>query len=116
LSQYAESVSDFVKDLKTNETFEETLILTFSEFGRRVKQNTANDIDHGAANNVLVIGKGLKKDGFYNNLSSLGDLDDNGDLIYSIDFRSVYATILSNWMNVSSESIIPAKQKLLDFI
>jgi uncharacterized protein (DUF1501 family) len=116
LSQYAESVSAFVKDLKRNETFEDTLILTFSEFGRRVKQNAANGTDHGAANNVFVIGKNLKKAGFYNNLASLSDLDDNGDLKYDIDFRSVYSTILSEWMNVSVDGIIPAEQKLLDFI
>ena len=116
LSQYAESVSAFVKDLKRSETFEDTLILTFSEFGRRVKQNAANGTDHGAANNVFVIGKGLKKAGFYNNLSSLADLDNNGDIKYTVDFRSVYATILSKWMNVTSEGIIPTEQKLLDFI
>ena len=116
LSQYAESVSAFVKDLKRSETFEDTLILTFSEFGRRVKQNAANGTDHGAANNVFVIGKSLKKAGFYNNLSSLADLDNNGDIKYTIDFRSVYATILSKWMNVTSEGIIPTEQKLLDFI
>lgn len=116
LSQYAESVSAFVKDLKRNETFEDTLILTFSEFGRRVKQNAANGTDHGAANNVFVIGKGLKTAGFYNNLASLSDLDDNGDLKYSVDFRSVYATILSKWMDVSAKGIIPRQQKLLDFI
>ena len=116
LSQYAESVSAFVKDLKRSETFEDTLILTFSEFGRRVKQNAANGTDHGAANNVFVIGKNLKKAGFYNNLASLSDLDDNGDLKYSIDFRSVYSTILSQWMDVSTNGIIPTEQKLLDFI
>lgn len=116
LSQYAESVSAFVKDLKRNDTFEDTLILTFSEFGRRVKQNAANGTDHGSANNVFVIGKNLKKAGFYNNLASLSDLDDNGDLKYNVDFRSVYATILSNWMNVSAEGIIPTEQKILNFI
>lgn len=116
LSQYAESVSAFVKDLKRNHTFEDTLILTFSEFGRRVKQNAANGTDHGAANNVFIIGKRLKQAGFYNNLASLSDLDDNGDIKYNIDFRSVYATILSNWMDVSSEKIIPTEQEILDFI
>lgn len=116
LSQYAESVSAFIKDLKRNETFEDTLILTFSEFGRRVKQNAANGTDHGAANNVFIIGKQLKKAGFYNDLASLNDLDTNGDLKYSIDFRSVYATILSQWMDVSTEGILPSKQKSLNFI
>ncbi|MBC2844066.1 DUF1501 domain-containing protein [Winogradskyella flava] len=116
LEQYAESISAFVKDLKRNETFEDTLILTFSEFGRRVKQNAANGTDHGAANNVFIIGKNLKTAGFYNNLASLTDLDTNGDLKYEIDFRSVYATILSKWMNVSTKGIINSKQEVLHFI
>ncbi|WP_430467250.1 DUF1501 domain-containing protein [Winogradskyella ouciana] len=116
LKQYAESVSAFVKDLKQNGTFNDTLILTFSEFGRRVKQNAANGTDHGAANNVFIIGKNLKKAGFYNSLASLSDLDTNGDLKYEIDFRSVYATVLSKWMNVSTEGIINSKQKTLNFI
>lgn len=116
LKQYAESVSAFVKDLKQNGTFNDTLILTFSEFGRRVKQNAANGTDHGAANNVFIIGKNLKKAGFYNSMASLSDLDTNGDLKYEIDFRSVYATLLSKWMNVSTEGIINSKQKNLNFI
>jgi uncharacterized protein (DUF1501 family) len=116
LSQYAEGVSAFVKDLKQNQTFKDTLILTFSEFGRRVKQNAANGTDHGAANNVFVIGKNLKKAGLYNDLASLSDLDGNGDLKYEIDFRAVYKTILTNWLNVSSEGIITSKHKSLNFI
>ncbi len=116
LSQYAESISSFVKDLKQNGTFKDTLILTFSEFGRRVKQNAANGTDHGAANNVFVIGKNLKQAGFYNNLASLKDLDSNGDLKYEIDFRSVYATILKNWMGVSTEGILNPKLKVLSFL
>ena len=116
LDQYANSVAAFVKDLKRNNTFEDTLVLTFSEFGRRVKQNAANGTDHGAANNVFIIGKNLKKAGFYNTLASLTDLDSNGDLKYEIDFRSVYATILSKWMNVSPDGIIKSKPKTLNFI
>ncbi|NRD18791.1 DUF1501 domain-containing protein [Winogradskyella eckloniae] len=116
LSQYADSVSAFVKDLKQNNTYENTLILTFSEFGRRVKQNAADGTDHGAANNVFVIGKNLKHAGVYNSLASLSNLDSNGDLKYSIDFRSIYATILTKWMNVSAEGIIPSQQKQLNFI
>lgn len=116
LKQYADSISTFVKDLKQNGTFNDTLILTFSEFGRRVKQNAANGTDHGAANNVFVIGKNLKKAGFYNGLASLSDLDSNGDLKYEIDFRSVYATVLSKWMNVSAKGIINSEQKIINFI
>lgn len=116
LSQYADSVAAFVKDLKRNEMFEDTLILTFSEFGRRVKQNAANGTDHGAANNVFVMGKNINKGGFYNDLANLNDLDSNGDLKYEIDFRSVYATILSKWLNVSTKGIIQSEQNTIDFI
>ncbi len=116
LSQYAESVSAFVKDLKRNKTFEDTLILTFSEFGRRVKQNAAVGTDHGAANNVFIMGKNLKKGGFYNNLASLSDLDDNGDLKFEIDFRTIYATILSQWLEADDTSILNHSFDKLNFI
>ncbi len=116
LSQYAESVSAFVKDLKRNETFEDTLILTFSEFGRRVKQNAAVGTDHGAANNVFIMGKNLKKGGFYNNLASLSDLDDNGDIKFEIDFRTIYATILSQWLEADDTTILNHSFDRLNFI
>ncbi|WP_299117355.1 DUF1501 domain-containing protein [uncultured Winogradskyella sp.] len=116
LKQYAESVSAFVKDLKHNQKFEDTLILTFSEFGRRVKQNAANGTDHGAANNVFVIGKNLRKPGFYNDLVSLSNLDSNGDLKYEIDFRTIYATILSHWLKADDTIILNNNFEKLNFI
>ncbi|MBV7268962.1 DUF1501 domain-containing protein [Winogradskyella luteola] len=116
LKQYAESVLAFVKDLKQNQRFEDTLILTFSEFGRRVKQNAANGTDHGAANNIFVIGKNLKQSGFYNNLASLSDLDKNGDLKYEIDFRTIYATILNHWLKADDTTILNNSFTKLNFI
>ena len=116
LSQYADSVAAFVKDLKRNDTFEDTLILTFSEFGRRVNQNAANGTDHGSANNVFVMGKNLKKAGFYNGLASLSDLDNNGDLKYEIDFRTIYATILSEWLKADDTKILNKSFNKLNFI
>jgi uncharacterized protein (DUF1501 family) len=116
LSQYAEAVESFVNDLKQNNTFKDTLILTFSEFGRRVKQNAANGTDHGAANNVFVISENLKTQGFYNKLASLEDLDGNGDVKYEIDFRTVYATILRKWLNVDDQKILNHNFEQLHFI
>ncbi|MBO3115404.1 DUF1501 domain-containing protein [Winogradskyella sp. DF17] len=116
LSQYSESIAAFVKDLKRNGTFNDTLILTFSEFGRRVRQNAANGTDHGTANNVFVIGQKLKKAGLYNPLVSLTDLDNNGDLKYEIDFRAIYATIISKWMGVSTAGIIKSEHRPLSFL
>lgn len=116
LSQYSESMAAFVKDLKRNGVFEDTLVLTFSEFGRRVRQNAANGTDHGTANNVFIIGKKLKRPGFYNPLVSLADLDDNGDLKYNIDFRTIYATILSKWMEASLDGILKSEHQPLKFL
>lgn len=116
LSQYAEGIESFVSDLKQNGTFKDTLILTFSEFGRRVKQNSANGTDHGAANNVFIIGEHLKNQGFYNELASLEDLDNNGDIKFEIDFRTIYATILKQWLNVNDETVLNHSFEQLNFI
>ena len=116
LSIYSNAMEVFVKDLEKNEMFNDTLILTFSEFGRRVKENGSKGTDHGTANNIYLIGKNLKKPGFYNELPNLEDLDKNGDLKYSIDFREVYATILNNWMQVDDEKILNKSFSKLGFI
>ncbi len=116
LKTYSEAVEIFVKDLKKNNNFKDTLILTFSEFGRRVQQNAAAGTDHGAANNIFLIGENLKKKGFYNDAPDLLNLDKNRDLIHSIDFRSVYATILDKWLQVDDASILNKSFSKLDFI
>ena len=66
LKNYSEGVAALVKDLKSNGLLDDVLILTFSEFGRRVKQNGSNGTDHGTANNVFLMGGKLRKAGFYN--------------------------------------------------
>ncbi|WP_242085670.1 DUF1501 domain-containing protein [Aestuariivivens sediminis] len=114
LRTYSESIEVFIKELIENDTFKDTLILTFSEFGRRVKQNAASGTDHGAANNVFLIGENLKTQGFYNESPNLLRLDDNGDLIYTVDFRSIYATILDQWLNVKDSAILNRKFSKLD--
>ncbi|WP_152286113.1 DUF1501 domain-containing protein [Flavicella marina] len=116
LSIYSNAMEVFVKDLEKNDTFKDTLILTFSEFGRRVKENGSKGTDHGTANNIFLIGKNLKKQGFYNELPNLADLDSNGDLKYSVDFREVYATILDKWMETDDEKILNKSFSKLDFI
>ena len=116
LKMYAEGIEAFVSDLKQQGTFNDTLILTFSEFGRRVKQNAANGTDHGAASNVFIIGNQFKTPGFYNELASLSNLDDNGDIKYTIDFRSIYATLLGKWLGVEDAAILNKTFSKLDFI
>ena len=116
LDTYSKSMDVFVKDLEQNDTFKDTLILTFSEFGRRVKQNAAAGTDHGAASNVFIIGKNLNKQGFYNDAPNLSELDSNGDIKYTVDFRSIYATILDKWLEVDDETILNKSFSKLDFI
>ena len=116
LDTYSKSMDVFVKDLEQNDTFKDTLILTFSEFGRRVKQNAAAGTDHGAASNVFIIGKNLNKQGFYNDAPNLSELDSNGDIKYTVDFRSIYATILDKWLGVDDKTILNKSFSKLDFI
>tara|TARA_R110002126_G_scaffold142037_1_gene287495 strand:+ start:13873 stop:15063 length:1191 start_codon:yes stop_codon:yes gene_type:complete len=116
LQTYADAIAVFVNDLKKNDSFKDTLILTFSEFGRRVQQNAAGGTDHGAANNIFLIGENLKKKGFYNDAPNLLKLDNNGDLVHTIDFRTVYATILDKWLQVDDTAILNKSFRKLHFI
>ncbi len=116
LKTYADGVSTLVADLKANGTFHDTLILTFSEFGRRVAQNAANGTDHGAANNVFVIGKKLKAPGLYNPAPDLQNLDSNGDLVFEIDFRRIYANLMEKWLEVPSSSLLSETMEPLHII
>jgi uncharacterized protein (DUF1501 family) len=105
LTIYAQALSAFVRDLKSNNLFEDILIMTFSEFGRRVEENASQGTDHGAANNLILVGDKLKQPGFFNEAPDLITLDD-GDLAYQVDFRSVYAEILEKWLETDALSVL----------
>lgn len=114
-AQLDEALVALVADLKANNRFEDVLIMTFSEFGRRVAENASNGTDHGTAGSMFFIGGGLKKAGLYNDIPSLTDLDD-GDLKYDIDFKQVYATVLDNWLQADSKMVLDRKYERLAFI
>ena len=115
LQQYAEGMKAFVADLKEHGLLDDALIMTFSEFGRRVKQNASNGTDHGTANNLFLIGGKLKTPGFFNQGPDLTTLD-KGDLIHQVDFRSVYSTILEKWLDTSAPSILGRGFNSLDLV
>jgi uncharacterized protein (DUF1501 family) len=115
LQIYGDAVAAFVKDLAQNCKLDDTLVMTFSEFGRRVEQNASNGTDHGTANNILVYGGKLKKAGIYNPAPDLSTLD-NGDLKYQIDFRDVYATMLDKWLNVNNSQVLNRNFEGLSFV
>jgi len=108
------AISAFVADLKAQGNLSRVLMLSFSEFGRRVSENASGGTDHGAAAPLFVLGGGVKP-GLYGNYPSLTDLHD-GDLKFNTDFRSVYATALENWLGAPSEMVLGKKYPLLPFI
>lgn len=110
-----EAVRSFVADMKSNGLFDDILLMTFSEFGRRVAQNASNGTDHGTANQMFFISGGLNKKGLLNPLPDLANLDE-GDLVYSEDFRKVYATILKNWLKADASKVLGWKDGIYDFI
>jgi uncharacterized protein (DUF1501 family) len=110
-----DAVKAFVKDLKSNNRFEDVLLFTFSEFGRRVSQNASQGTDHGTANNMFLISGGLKQKGLINSMPDLADLDE-GDLKYKIDFKNAYATVLKKWLSADDKMILNKQYDYLDFI
>lgn len=105
----------FVKDLSANHRFEDVLLMTFSEFGRRVAQNASGGTDHGTANSMFLVSGGLRKKGLLNEMPDLTDLDE-GDLKYKVDFKSVYATVLQKWLGANDVDILGKSYSLLDFV
>jgi uncharacterized protein (DUF1501 family) len=110
-----DAVTSFVKDLKSNNRFNDVMLFTFSEFGRRVQQNASGGTDHGTANSMFLISGGLTKKGLLNELPDLSDLDE-GDLKYKVDFKDVYATMLNKWLGANDEAILNKQHSYLDFI
>ncbi len=107
MGEFNDAVSAFVADLKQQGNFERILLMTFSEFGRRVQENANGGTDHGAAAPMFVLGGGTKP-GLFGKYPSLTDLD-HGDLKFNTDFRSVYGTVLDRWLKAPSQVVLGRK-------
>ena len=70
-----------------------------------MKQNASNGTDHGTANNLFLIGDQLHQPGFFNAAPDLRKLD-QGDLVYEIDFRNIYASVLEHWLGSSAPNVL----------
>jgi len=110
-----EAISAFVKDLKNNNRFQDVLLMSFSEFGRRVAQNASGGTDHGTANNMFLVSGALKQKGVINGMPDLTQLND-GDLKHTIDFKQVYATVLNKWLNTDDHKILGKQFDYLGFV
>jgi uncharacterized protein (DUF1501 family) len=104
LQQVSEALRAFYADLRATGHAVRVLTMVFSEFGRRVAQNGSNGTDHGAAAPMFLLGP-MVRPGVLNPHPSLTDLDD-GDLKHSVDFRSVYAGVLRDWMGADPEAVL----------
>ncbi len=100
-----EGLHAFQDDLKRIGRANDVAMMMFSEFGRRVEENASAGTDHGTAGPMFVISKSVKP-GFYGRHPSLKDLDPNGDLKMTTDFRRVYATMIAEWMGYADTKSI----------
>jgi uncharacterized protein (DUF1501 family) len=106
LQDLGDSVKAFTDDMKAQGNMPRVMLMTFSEFGRRVSDNANAGTDHGAAAPMFVIGERMKA-GLLGQYPSLAPADlYEGDIKYTVDFRSVYASVLENWLKTRSEPIL----------
>ncbi len=96
----SESVNLFFQDLAADSMDGNVLAMTISEFGRRIEENGSFGTDHGAAAPLLMFSGAMDGNGFVGNAPDLSDLDYIGNMNYQTDFRSVYATVLEQWLCV----------------
>jgi uncharacterized protein (DUF1501 family) len=107
LQQVSDAIAGFFGQLQQAGHAQRVLLLTFSEFGRRVQENGSQGTDHGAASCLFVAGPAVQG-GAVSKHPSLADLD-NGDLKHQIDFRRVYATLLDGWLGCNSRIVLGEK-------
>lgn len=97
LSYTSDAIAGFMKDMERIGRADDVTVLVFSEFGRRAAENTSLGTDHGTANHMYVIGKPVRG-GHYGAVPLLTDLDEDGNLRFTTDFRRVYATVIEGWL------------------
>ena len=114
LQDISDGLAAFQSDLAAMGASDRVLTLAFSEFGRRVHENAGGGTDHGTASEMVIVGKPVKG-GLYGAYPNLADLD-QGDLKFTTDFRSVYATVLDRWLGANSELVLGKRYEDLKFI
>ncbi len=111
LTQFSDAVAAFYQDLAAHGNERRVLTLTFSEFGRRIDENGSRGTDHGEASPLFLIGGGVKG-GLYGTLPDLAATN-MGNLRYTTDFRSVYATVLERWLGRPSAPVLSGTFQML---
>ncbi len=104
LNDLATSLDAFMRDLEADNLMDRVLIMTYSEFGRRIYENGSRGTDHGSAAPLFVLG-GNMNGGVYGDLPDLINLDETENIPYQIDFRSVYAGVMERWFEMPPETV-----------
>ncbi len=115
IGEMSNAVGDFWDDVEEHGYENDTAIVVFSEFGRRIKDN-GSGTDHGSGGVAFVIGGGVKG-GLYGDFPSLAPEDQlEGDMHFNNDFRGAYTTLLEDWMDVDAKPIVNGTFEKLEFI
>jgi uncharacterized protein (DUF1501 family) len=109
LAEIDGALDAFLKELETLNLTDQTLVVTTSEFGRRVEDNGGEGTDHGTSNSLFVMGK-MVKGGYYGDAPSLVQLDDYGNLISTMSFLDLLATVTQGWLEVEAGKVVPSGQ------
>ncbi len=109
------ALAAFGAEMKAQGRWNDVLVATFSEFGRRVAQNASGGTDHGTANQMFFLGGSLRQKGLLNELPNLRELE-QGDLKYTVDFRQVYATLLGRWLGADAAGVLGGTFEPLGFV
>lgn len=105
LTDLADSTTLFYQDLAAGGRDNDVLSMTISEFGRRVEQNASDGTDHGAAAPAMFFGPALEENGFIGDHPSLTNLDFAGNMMFDIDYRQLYATVLEHWLCIPASVV-----------
>lgn len=114
LKELAEGLLAFKSALQEIGRWDSTLIMSYAEFGRRPQENGSMGTDHGTANAHFVLG-GKVRGGLHGQAPSLGRLE-GGNLLHSVDFRSLYATALEKWWGLDARGVLNGKYPTLDLL
>jgi len=115
--EFSDSVKTFYDDLAVSGKANDVLTMTFSEFGRRVRDNGSLGTDHGTAAPLMMFGSAVNGNGFVGDDVNLSDLDMYGNMKYKIDFREVYTSVLQDWLcinELTSDTILGGAYSRLD--
>jgi uncharacterized protein (DUF1501 family) len=115
LKQLAEGIAALKSALTELGAWDRTLVMTFSEFGRRAKQNSSGGTDHGTAAPHFIAG-GAVRGGLYGQAPDLNRLDGNQNVVYTTDFRQLYTTVAQQWWGLNAETVVRGKFDALKFL